>query len=183
MNESAPPPGSDERGESRDDARAGEAAESAAIPAAESAEALRDRWLRAEAELQNLRRRAARETTEARRTAEERVMLEIVAALDDLDRALGSAAEGGAPGAWSAGVRLVAQRLREFLGRDGVRVIDPAGTPFNPEFHEAILEVDAPPGVEAGTVVEVVLKGYARGDRLLRPARVVVARAPRPAET
>jgi molecular chaperone GrpE len=194
MKEPTVPPGSDERGGIRDESRTGEGAESVAPPtdaageptapaAAESSEALRDRWLRAEAELQNLRRRAARDTAEARRAAEERVMLEIVAALDDLDRALDAAHEGTAPGAWAAGVRLVGQRLREFLAREGVRVLDPAGTPFDPVFHEAILEVDAPAGVEAGAVVEVVLKGYARGDRLLRPARVVVARAPRPAGT
>jgi molecular chaperone GrpE len=139
---------------------------------------LRDRWLRAEAELQNYRRRARRDADEARRIAEERVMLEIVHALDDLDRAVDSAAQSGAPESWAAGVKLTAQRLREYLGREGVRTLDPVGQPFDPAFHEAILEVDAPAGVQPGQVVQVVLKGYARGDRSLRPARVVVARAP-----
>ena len=78
------------RGEGPGEATAGQAApaaEQAAAPAAEQAGVLRDRWLRAEAELQNYRRRAAREREEARRGAEEGVMLEVVAALDDLDRA------------------------------------------------------------------------------------------------
>jgi len=55
--------------------------------------------------------------------------------------------------------------------------VDPVQQPFDPNFHEAILEIDAPPGAAPGTVVQVVHKGYRRGDRALRPARVVVARA------
>lgn len=156
-----------------------DAASSSAAPGEESAATLRDRWLRAEADLQNYRRRARHDADEARRVAEERMMLQIIAALDDLDRALESAAGAGAPESWTSGVRLTAQRLRDALLRDGVRTLDPVGEPFDPTFHEAILEVDAPAGVEPGNVVQVVLKGYARGDRSLRPARVVVARAAR----
>ncbi len=155
------------------------AAAPAGAAAAEEAAGLRDRWLRAEAELQNFRRRARRDAEESARAAEERVMREISAALDDLDRALASAA--GAPEAWTAGVRLTAQRLREYLAREGVRMLDPIGKPFDPALHEAILEMDAPEGIEPGHVVQVILKGYARGERSLRPARVVVARAPRSA--
>jgi molecular chaperone GrpE len=136
----------------------------------------KDRWLRAEAELQNFRRRATREWEEGRRRAEEGVLLEMVGALDDLDRALEAAA--GAPQAWTQGVALVTQRLREFLARQGVTVEDPIGQPFDPAFHEALLEVDAPEGVTPGTVVQVALKGYRRGGRALRPARVVVGRTP-----
>jgi len=180
-------PDPDDRSGAPDDARADEAANAAPggapsdPPGAaddESPAVLRDRWLRAEAELQNYRRRARRDAEEARRIAEERVMLEIVHALDDLDRAVDSAEQSGAPDSWAAGVKLTAQRLREYLGREGVRTLDPVGQPFDPAFHEAILEVDAPEGVKPGQVVQVVLKGYARGDRSLRPARVVVARAP-----
>ncbi|HEY6867653.1 MAG TPA: nucleotide exchange factor GrpE [Candidatus Eisenbacteria bacterium] len=153
----------------------------AAAPPADAAalaESYRDRWLRAEAELQNFRRRAAREWDEARRGAEERVMLEMIGALDDLDRALGVAAEAGAPEAWVAGVRLTAQRLREYLARQGVVTLEPLGERFDPAFHEAMLEIDAPAGRSPGEILQVVLKGYARGDRPIRPARVVVARAP-----
>ena len=157
-----------------------EGAPAAAPPAdaAALAESYRDRWLRAEAELQNFRRRAAREWDEARRSSEERVMLEMIGALDDLDRALGAAAEAGAPEAWAAGVRLTAQRLREYLARQGVVTLEPLGEPFDPSFHEAMLEIDAPAGRAPGEILQVVLKGYARGDRPIRPARVVVARAP-----
>jgi len=150
--------------------------ETPGAPAVADTTDYKDRWLRAEAELQNFRRRATREWEEGRRRAEESVLLEMVAALDDLDRALEAAT--GAPEAWVQGVALVTQRLREFLARQGVTVEDPMGQPFDPAFHEALLEVDAPEGVTPGTVVQVALKGYRRGGRPLRPARVVVGRTP-----
>ena len=148
----------------------------------ESVETLRDRWLRAEAELQNFRRRAVREWDEARRGAEERAFLEMIGVMDDLERALDAAREEGAPGRWSDGVRLTVQRMRDYLTRQGVVVLDPVGRVFDPAYHEAMLEMDPPAGVSPGHVIQVVLKGYARGDRVLRPARVVVARAASPGE-
>ncbi|HEY2956190.1 MAG TPA: nucleotide exchange factor GrpE [Candidatus Eisenbacteria bacterium] len=153
------------------------AAAAAPAPAEPSAAELRDRWLRAEAELQNLRRRAAREREESWRAAEDGVLLELITMLDDLDRALEAASEAGAPASWSEGVRLTADRARERLARFGVATLDPVGRPFDPRFHEALLEIDAPEGVGPGSVVQVVHRGYARADRALRPARVVVARA------
>lgn len=157
--------------------RAGGAADAVEEPpAGESAEPdYRDRWLRAEAELQNFRRRASREWEEGRRAAEEGVLLEMVAVLDDLERAVASA---DATSSWAQGVALVAQRIRDFLARQGVTTEDPLGRPFDPSFHEALLELDAPEGTAPGTVVQVVHKGYRRGARALRTARVVVARAP-----
>jgi molecular chaperone GrpE len=139
---------------------------------------LQDRWLRAEADLRNHRRRAALEREETRRSAEDGVLLEMISMLDDLDRALEAAREAGAPETWTAGVRLTADRARERLGRYGVATLDPRGAPFDPRFHEALLEIDAPEDVSPGTIVQVAHLGYARGDRALRPARVVVARAP-----
>jgi len=136
----------------------------------------KDRWLRAEADLQNFRRRAQRDIEEARRAAEERVLLEIVAAIDDLERALDSARAAAAADAYVQGVQLVAQRLSEYLARQGVTALDPLGQPFDPRFHEALLEVPAAEGARPGDVVQVALKGYRRGERALRAARVVVAR-------
>ncbi|MGH7731652.1 MAG: nucleotide exchange factor GrpE [Candidatus Eiseniibacteriota bacterium] len=137
----------------------------------------KDRWLRAEAELQNFRRRASRDWEEGRRLAEEGVLLEMVSILDDLERALAAADPSAAPSSWVHGVTLVAQRIRDFLARQGVSVEHPLGQPFDPTFHEALLELEAPEGAAPGTVVQVVQKGYRRGGRALRPARVVVARA------
>ena len=164
------------------DAAAGEASPAgpsgaAPVEAAEDAAVLKDRWLRTEAELQNFRRRAARDREETRRSAEESVMLELVAALDDLDRALASAPEAGAPEPWIEGVRLVGVRLVEYLGRQGVVTQDPVGQPFDPVFQEAVVELVVP-GVAPGHVAQVLSRGWRRGTRALRAARVVVARAP-----
>jgi molecular chaperone GrpE len=158
-------------------ADAAPSAQGAATPPAEGAAELRDRWLRAEADLQNFRRRAARELDEARRSAEESVMLDVIESLDDLERALDAVPDEGAAAGWAAGVRLVAQRLRDSLARRGVTVMDPVGQPFDPTFHDALLQLPAPEGVVPGTVVQVALRGYQRNGRALRAARVVVARA------
>lgn len=141
-----------------------------------SADEMRDRWLRTEAELQTFRRRARRDAEEARRAAEEAAMLEVVSFIDDLERALEAAAGAEAPAAWTEGVQLVAGRMRDYLSRNGVEAMDPVGTPFDPRFHEAVLEVDVPEGASPGSVVNVVRKGYRRQGRALRAARVVVAR-------
>jgi len=154
-----------------------EVEEPAAAASAPPEPDFRDRWLRAEAELQNFRRRASREWEEGRRLAEESVLLEMVAVLDDLERALAALEPEAAASSWARGVTLVAQRIREFLGRQGVTVEDPLGRPFDPAFHEALLEVDAEDATP-GTVVQVAHKGYRRGARPLRAARVVVARTP-----
>ena len=164
-------------GASADADDAATAAEATVAPPVESAGDYKERWLRVSADLQNFRRRALRDTEEARRIAEERVMLEMISAIDDLERALDSAREAKAPESWTGGVRLVVNRLVDSLARQGVVALHPLGEPFDPAFHEAILEIDAPQ-VEPGHIVEVVLRGYRRGDRALRPARVVVARRP-----
>lgn len=149
-------------------------------PVAELAQ-VRDRWLRTEADLQNYRRRAQRDVEEARRNAEERAIVEQIEVLDDLDRALSAAREAGAASAWVQGVDLVAQRLRDSLTRAGVIAVNPVGEAFDPRFHEALIELPAPPDAAPGTILHVERTGYRRGERMLRAARVAVA-ADRPAE-
>ncbi|HKA23364.1 MAG TPA: nucleotide exchange factor GrpE [Candidatus Eisenbacteria bacterium] len=138
----------------------------------------RDKWLRCEADLANYRRRVARDLEDAERGARERVLGEVVSLADDLERALDAAEQGEQSGPIVQGVRLVHGRVRDILRNHGVEVVDPLGKPFDPHEAEAVLEVDAP-GQVPGTVVSVVEKGYRRGDRLLRPAKVTVARAER----
>jgi len=140
--------------------------------------ALRDRWLRTEADLQNYRRRAQRDVEEARRGAEDRALLDVIEYLDDLERALSAAREAGAQAAWVQGVELVAQRMRDGLSRAGVVAVTPMGEAFDPRFHEALIEMPAPEGTPAGTVLHVERTGYRRGDRMLRAARVAVAGEP-----
>ncbi len=147
-----------------------------ALPAADAVD-YKDRWLRSEAEMQNVRRRAARDRDEAVGRAQENVLLDVIGVLDDLERALAAVTPEQATESWVQGVALVAQRMRDTLARWDVREIPAVGQPFDPNLHEALLEVPAPEGVAPGAVAQVVLKGYQRGERALRAARVVVARA------
>ena len=137
----------------------------------------KDKWLRSEAELQNFRRRSQRDRDDAVRAAEDRILLDLIELLDDVERALAALTPEQAADPWTQGVVLTATRMREALARRGVTVIDTQGQPFDPSFHEALLEVPAPAGIAPGCVAQEVLKGYRRGDRALRAARVVVARA------
>lgn len=146
------------------------------VPAAETVD-YKDRWLRAEADLQNFRRRAARDREESVARAQESVLLDAIGVLDDLERALAALSPEQAAEPWAQGVVLTAQRLRDMLGRWDVREIETVGRPFDPAAHEALLEVDAPEGVTPGAVAQVILKGYRRGERVLRAARVVVAKS------
>jgi molecular chaperone GrpE len=174
----APGEGGHDRPATDDEAaRAGENAPPPGMAADTGSETdFQDRWLRAEAEFQTFRRRAQRDVEEARRSAEETVLRDVITVLDDLERALGALPDDATGTGWGQGVALTAQRMRDVLTRYGVEVIDPHGAPFDPAFAEAILEVDAPAGVAPHAVVQVVQKGYRRGNRALRAARVVVAR-------
>lgn len=137
----------------------------------------KDRWLRAEAEIQNTRRRASRDREEAVRSSEDRILLDLIEVLDDLERALAALGQEHAASSWAQGVSLTAQRMREVLARRGVVAIEAVGQVFDPTLHEALLEVPAPEGIAPGAVAQEVQRGYRRGDRALRAARVVVAKA------
>jgi molecular chaperone GrpE len=97
---------------------------------------------------------------------------EVIAAVDNLERALEAAGEGTDD--LAGGVEMVLAGLRETLARNGVEAVEPLGARFDPTEHEA-LSTRAVDGSEAGAVVEVVQKGYRLGDLLIRPARVVVS--------
>ena len=146
-------------------------------PEAPEAPDYKDKWLRTEAELQNFRRRAQRDREDGVRAAEDRILLDLIELLDDVERALAAVTPEQAADPWTQGVTLTAQRMRDALARRGVTTIVTHGQPFDPAFHDALLEVPAPEGVAPGCVAQEVLKGYRRGDRALRAARVVVARA------
>jgi molecular chaperone GrpE len=105
------------------------------------------------------------------------VLRDVLPVLDDLERALQAAGldpEGDSDDGLAHGVILVFRSLRESLGRHGVEAVDPTGERFDPQAHEA-LSMQAADGVESGTVVETMQKGYRLGEQLIRPARVVVA--------
>jgi molecular chaperone GrpE len=135
-------------------------------------------YLRAVADLDNYRKRAARETEHARQFGVERLAASLLPALDGLE--LGSGAADQADAATLAeGQRATLKLLRKALEAAGVDEIDPAGEPFDPERHEAIT-TQAAAGAAPGTVLTVIQKGYVLNGRLLRPARVIVVAAPQP---
>jgi molecular chaperone GrpE len=133
-----------------------------------------DRWKRTAADFENYKRRAAREREEYVVLANERLIGELLPVLDDLERALNAATEHE-EAQLEEGVRLVHRSLAGLLERHGVRPIETDGQ-FDPHVHEALLS--QPSEADEGSVIDVIQKGYRLGDRVVRPARVVVAAAP-----
>jgi molecular chaperone GrpE len=133
-----------------------------------------DRLLRLAADFENYKKRAARERHEYVQLANERLIAELIPILDDLERAL-AAAEEHQEAQLEEGVRLVHRSLAGLLERHGMTPIATDGK-FDPHVHEALLS--QPSDAEEGSVIDVVQKGYKLGDRVVRPARVVVAAPP-----
>lgn len=133
---------------------------------------LREEALRERAELDNQRKRLARDVDQARRFANEKLLSQLLPVLDSLDAGL--AAAGADTGPLKDGLELTLRQLLKVGADNGMVQVDPIGQVFDPEWHQAISQV-ASPGKAPGTVVQVFQKGYALNDRLLRPALVVVA--------
>jgi molecular chaperone GrpE len=142
-------------------------------PAAEeSAPAPDDSYLRLAADFDNYRKRVAREHAELTQRANERLLNELLPVLDDLERALEAAADHE-EAKLEEGVQLVHRSLAGLLERHGLTEIDTDGA-FDPHVHEALLAQPGE-GAEEGSVLQVLQKGYRLGDRVVRPARVIVA--------
>jgi len=128
------------------------------------------KWHRSEADLINYRRRAEQEKEEIGKFANTRLMLSLLPALDDLERAFSAVPDDLAASSWLDGIRLIEQKLRASLEAQGLSEIKALGEPFDPNFHEAVMQGKG----EEGMVVEELQKGYKLLDRVIRPARVVV---------
>ena len=160
----------------------GPANDDAAAPAPEQGDPrdaeiaeLKDRLLRALAETENVRRRGAKDREDMAKFAVSGFARDMVKVAEDLRRALDSAAAGGSD-ALIEGVRLTEKELLAALGRHGIKRVEAKpGDKLNPELHEAMFEVPTD-AQEPGTVVQVMEAGYTIHDRLLRPARVGVAK-------
>ena len=143
-------------------------------PDEESLDAWRDRALRLQAEIENFRKRQQRLAEERILADRERLLRAFLDVADNLERALD--ADTASVGSLRQGVDLTHQTLMRILDQEGVEPIQSVGQPFDPAWYEA---VDTVPhqqaGVEPGTIVQVEQEGYRLGDRLLRPARVIVA--------
>ncbi|GGG45866.1 protein GrpE [Caldovatus sediminis] len=142
--------------------------------------ALKDRWLRAEAELQNLRARTRREVEDARNYAIQKFAREVVEAAENLRRGLESLPpptehEPELLRTLRGGFEEVERSFLAMLERNGVVRVEAQGRPFDPELHQAMAEQPAPEGVEPGTVLQAWTPAWTLHGRLLKPAMVVVA--------
>ena len=145
-------------------------------------EALKDRdnyksiAQRAQADLVNYRTRASQELEETRRNLKISIFHRVISVADDLSRAVESIPEDS-DAQWSAGVKLVLRNFENFLDIEGVKKIESLGKEFDPNFHEALMYEDDETN-EEGTIISIIQEGYQIDDKLLRPARVVVAKKP-----
>ncbi len=131
-----------------------------------------DAWLRAKAEAENIRKRAQEDIAKAHRFGAERFASELLAVKDSLEAAL--AAENATRDAMRSGVELTLRQLEAVFERQAIREINPVGEKFDPHWHQAISML--PSDKEQNTVINVLQKGYALHDRVLRPALVTVAK-------
>ena len=153
----------------------------AAAPDAAALQALADenwdKYLRAAAELENVRKRAARDMENSRKFALERFATELLAVKDSLEMGIEAAANTRDPADIIEGNRATLKQFVSILERFGVAEVDPLGEPFDPELHEA-MTMQPSAEAEPNSVLTVFQKGYTLNGRLLRPARVVVASPP-----
>ena len=155
-----------------------ESAEAALAKAEATAADNWNRYLRAVADLENLRKRASRDVEQARRTGADRLATDLLPVIDGLE--MGLEATAAAPATVEslvAGQEAILRLLRSALERAGIETVDPLGEPFDPQVHEA-MSMQPSPTAEPGSVLLVMQKGYRIGERLLRPARVIVAGEP-----
>ncbi len=147
--------------------------------ARQEAAEFKDQALRARAEAENVRRRTQRDVENAHKYGLEKFVVELLPVLDSLERAVDSCktdAPSETVAAIGEGVELSLRMFSEVLAKAGIQAIDPFGEPFNPQLHEAMSMVES--DAEPGSVVAVLQKGYTLNDRLVRAARVFVAKAP-----
>ncbi len=133
-----------------------------------------DRFLRARAEMDTMRRRLIGEVEQARDAGLDAALMPVLAVYDDLERALTVAAESDDPASIVTGVQLVKENLERQLAGLGIRRVGLVGEHFDPHLHEALTTVPPSPGKEPGTIAQVFEPGFVKGERLVRVARVIV---------
>jgi molecular chaperone GrpE len=129
--------------------------------------------LRERADLENQRKRVSRDIDQLRKFANERLLSDLLPVFDSLDAGL--AAAGTEPSPLRDGLELTFRQLLKVAADNGLSMVDPTGDAFNPDYHQAVSQVESS-DVEPGSVVQVFQKGYVLNERLLRPALVTVAR-------
>nr|WP_244239086.1 nucleotide exchange factor GrpE [Corallococcus carmarthensis] len=143
----------------------------------ERAKDFQDRAIRSAADLENYRKRAQKEKEDVQKFGAEKLLKDLLPVMDNLDRALDAAGKSPDFDSFQKGVAMTRKSFEDSLGRHGVKGFSAKGQPFDPRLHEAIQQVETA-DVPAGHVVYEVTRGFYLNDRLVRPAMVVVARAP-----
>ncbi len=134
-----------------------------------------DRVLRAQAELENFRKRSRREHEDALRYREIDLLRDLLPVLDTVRRAIEASETTADVDSLRAGFRMTAQQIEKVLDGHGCKTIETEGKPFDPTIHDAILQ-QVVPGVASGTIVGVASRGYKLHDRVVRPAQVIVSK-------
>ena len=170
-------PVSDEPSET--DADTDEDSDNALAAAKSEAEKYRDMALRAEAEMQNLRRRSERDVQNAHKFGAERLIQNLLPVVDSLEKAVEASqqAETAEDDPQLEGLKLCLKLFTDVLTKEGIEVVDPLGQPFDPNVHEALSMIENP-DMEPNSVMAVIQKGYRLHERLVRPAMVMVSKAP-----
>lgn len=137
-------------------------------------EETQQRFVRAQADFDNFRRRTQKEKEELAKYASMKLVTELVPVIDNFERAMATVPEGTESESFSKGIQMIFRQLETVLSNEGLTAMDTVGQPFNPEFHQAIMQVETDE-YEEGTVVEEVQKGYMLKDKVLRPAMVKVS--------
>jgi len=138
---------------------------------------LAERVLRQAAEHENYKKRSEREKSEFFKRANQSMAADLLPVIDNLERALAAARENGGDQSMIDGLEMIHQELMRVLERHGLEPIEALGQPFDPEYHEAMMQQEDPDQPN-NTVIDQVQKGYLFQDRLLRPAMVVVSKRP-----
>lgn len=148
----------------------------------QKAEEYLDLLRRTQADFVNYRRRVSQEQAATRIAAQSELLSRLLPILDDFGRALGATPPELAKNPWAQGLFLIARRLATVLDQLGVRQLGTPGEPFDPRWHEAITTEERA-DVPEETILQVIQPGYALGERVIRPAQVIVASAPPPMES
>ncbi|MUT66648.1 nucleotide exchange factor GrpE [Paenibacillus sp. NEAU-GSW1] len=141
---------------------------------AKLAEENQQRYLRAQADFDNFRRRTMKEKEELGQYASMKLIGQLLPVVDNFERAITASAAAGDYESLAKGVDMIFRQLEQTLQQEGLKAMDAVGQPFNPEFHQAIMTVESEEH-EEGIVVEEVQKGYILKDKVLRPAMVKVS--------
>jgi molecular chaperone GrpE len=165
----------------RDDGEAAASADTSSGPATEHAgiqqqlQEANDRVLRAQAELENFRKRSRREYEDAQRYREIDLLRDLLPILDNVQRAIEAAEKTADVESLRSGFRMTAQQIEKVLGSHGCQTIETDGAAFDPTVHDAILQ-QAVPNAVPGTIVGTASRGFKLHDRVVRPAQVIVAK-------